>query len=173
MYDTIFSFLNRFYKKSTLFKAMFNISPMYRRSCGRITYVSEDLHVVKVKIPLSYKNKNYVGSMFGGSLFSATDPIYMIQLIHILGKDYVVWDKSTEIRFKRPVYSNAFVTFEFSSEEIVEIIEKVNNEKEIDWVKNLKITNGEETIFTELNKTIYISTKKYYKEKRASKNKSN
>lgn len=170
MYDSIFSFLNRFFKKATLFKTMFNISPMYRRSCGRITYVSEDLHVVKVKIPLSYKNKNYVGSMFGGSLFSATDPIYMIQLIHILGKEYVVWDKSTEIRFKKPVYSNAFVTFEFSSEEIAKIIEKVNNEKEIDWLKSLKITNGEETIFTELNKTIYISTKVYYKDKRAKKN---
>ncbi|WP_235270985.1 PaaI family thioesterase [Flavobacterium sp. 316] len=91
---------------------MFNISPMYRRSCGKIFFVSDDLHVVKIKIPLTYKNKNYVGSMFGGSLFSATDPIYMIQLMQILGKEYVVWDKSTEIRFKRPVYANAFVTLQ-------------------------------------------------------------
>ena len=170
MYDAIFSFLNCFFKKATLFKTMFNISPMYRRSCGRITYVSDDLHVVKVKIPLSYKNKNYVGSMFGGSLFSATDPIYMIQLMQILGKEYVVWDKSTEIRFKRPAYSHAHVTFKFDSNEIAEIIEKVTQEKEVDWVKNLKITNGKETVFTELNKTIYISTKSYYKEKRAKKN---
>ncbi|WP_243754678.1 DUF4442 domain-containing protein [Flavobacterium jejuense] len=148
---------------------MFNISPMYRRSCGRITFVSDDLHVVKVKIPLSYRNKNYVGSMFGGSLFSATDPIYMIQLMQILGKEYVVWDKSTKIRFKRPAYNNAHVTFEFNKGEITEIIEKVKQEKEVDWVKNLKITNGKEVVFTELNKTIYISTKEYYKEKRAKK----
>lgn len=169
MYDSIFSFLNRFFKKATLFKTMFNISPMYRRSCGRITYVSEDLHVVKVRIPLSYKNKNYVGSIFGGSLFAATDPIYMIQLMQILGKQYVVWDKSTEIRFKRPAYSHAYVTFEFKTDEIVEIIEKVNQEKEVDWTKNLKITDGDATVFTELNKTIYISTKSFYKEKRAKK----
>ena len=142
---------------------------MYRRSCGKITFVSDDLHVVKVKIPLTYKNKNYVGSMFGGSLFAATDPIYMIQLMQILGKEYVVWDKATEIRFKKPAYSHAFVTFEFNSEEIEQIIEKVKHEKEVDWVKNLKITNGKETIFTELNKTIYISSKQYYKEKRSKK----
>ena len=170
MYDSIFSFLNRFFKKATLFKIMFNVSPMYRRSCGRITHVSDDLHVVQVKIPLSYKNKNYVGSMFGGSLFSATDPIYMIQLMQILGKEYVVWDKSTEIRFKRPAYTHAYVTFEFNTNEITEIIEKVKQEKEIDWVKNLKITDGKDTVFTELNKTIYISTKINYKEKRAKKN---
>ena len=169
MYDKLFTFLNRFFNKSTLFKTMFNISPMYRRSCGKITFVSDDLHVVKVKIPLTYKNKNYVGSMFGGSLFAATDPIYMIQLMQILGKEYVVWDKATEIRFKKPAYSHAFVTFEFNSEEIEQIIEKVKHEKEVDWVKNLKITNGKETIFTELNKTIYISSKQYYKEKRSKK----
>ena len=111
MYDALFQFLNRFFKKATLFKTLFNLSPMYRRSCGKILTVSEDLHHVKVVIRLSYKNKNYVGSMFGGSLFAATDPIYMIQLMQILGKEYVVWDKATEIKFKRPVYQNAFVRF--------------------------------------------------------------
>ncbi|NJM80273.1 MAG: DUF4442 domain-containing protein [Flavobacterium sp.] len=167
MYDSIFNFLNRFFKKATLFKIMFNISPMYRRTCGKITFVSSDLHVVKIKIPLTYKNKNYVGSMFGGSLFSATDPIYMIQLMQILGKEYVVWDKSTEIKFKRPAYKNAFATFEFSTKEIATIIANVDEKKEIDMVKKLYITDGKETVFTELDKTIYISTKENYKAKRA------
>jgi acyl-coenzyme A thioesterase PaaI-like protein len=148
---------------------MFNISPMYRRSCGKLFFVSDDLYVVKVKIPLNYKNRNYVGSMFGGSLFSATDPIYMIQLMNILGSDYVVWDKSTDIRFRRPAYKNAFVTFEFTKEEIEKIIERVKVENAIDIVKQLYITDGKETVFTELDKTIYISTKKYYKERRAKK----
>ena len=75
---------------SAIFKHGFNISPMYRRTTARIIYISEDLKEVKIKIPLSYKNKNYVGAIFGGSMFSATDPIYMIQLMQILGEDYVV-----------------------------------------------------------------------------------
>ena len=40
--------------------------------------------------------------MFGGSIYGALDPIYMVQLINILGKDYVVWDKAAVIRFKKP-----------------------------------------------------------------------
>ncbi|VXB54799.1 conserved hypothetical protein [Flavobacterium sp. 9AF] len=167
MYDSIFQFLNRFFKKATLFKTMFNVSPMYRRSCGRITHVSDDLHIVKIKIKLSYKNKNYVGSMFGGSLFAATDPIYMIQLMQILGKDYVVWDKTTEIKFKRPAYQNAFATFNFTSDEIHQIKKDVKKENEINCVKQLHITDKKGKIFTEVNKTIYISSKAYYKEKKA------
>lgn len=58
--------------------------------------------MVKVRIKLSYKNSNYVGSIFGGSLLSATDPILMVQLINILGNKHVVWDKAAAIKFKRP-----------------------------------------------------------------------
>jgi len=166
MYDKLFVFFSKFFKKATIFKAMFNLSPMYRRSCGRLIAVSDNLYQVKVKIPLTYRNRNYVGSMFGGSLFSATDPIYMIQLMQILGKDYVVWDKSTEIRFKRPAYETAFVTFEFSKEEIETIINRVEGEQEVNYIKNLLITNKEGVVFTELNKTLYISSKTYYKSKR-------
>ncbi len=52
MYETLFTFLNRYFKKATLFKVGFNLSPMYKRSCGKIIFASEDLHVVKIKIPL-------------------------------------------------------------------------------------------------------------------------
>jgi hypothetical protein len=165
MYDKIFVVLNQFVDKSTLFKVLFNWSPMYRRSCGKIIHVSKDLHTVRIKIPLSYKNKNYVGSIFGGSLFSATDPIYMIQLMQILGKDYVVWDKSSVIRFRKPAFSMAYADFHFTSDEIAEIQQKVAEENEVHYVKKLMITNANQEVFTELEKTIYISSKAHYKQK--------
>lgn len=171
MYDKIFVFLNRFFKKSTLFKTMFNLSPMYKRSCGKIIFVSDDLLLVKIKIPLTYKNRNYVGSMFGGSLFSATDPIYMIQLMYVLGNEYVVWDKSSDIRFKKPAYENAYVTFEFTLEEIELIRKRVEVEQEVNYIKNLLITNNEGVVYTELNKTLYISSKEHYKNKKNLRNK--
>jgi hypothetical protein len=172
MYDKIFVFLNKFFKKSTLFKTMFNLSPMYKRSCGKITFVSDDLFLVKVKIKLSYKNRNYVGSMFGGSLFSATDPIYMIQLMYILGKGYIVWDKSSEIRFKKPAYENAYVVFKFSKDEIDTIVKEIALNQEFNYSKNLVITDKNGVVFTDLTKTLYISTKAHYKIKKSLKNQS-
>ncbi|MFV0248973.1 MAG: PaaI family thioesterase [Tenacibaculum sp.] len=140
---------------------------MYSRTTGRISYVSEDLLQVKVKIPLSYKNKNYVGSIFGGSLFGATDPIFMIQLINVLGSKYVVWDKETQIKFKRPVYQNAYAHFIFTQQEIVQIKENVAQNQEINLVKEVKITDKDASlIFVEVIKTIYIADKMYYKNKR-------
>ena len=50
--------------------------------------------------------------MFGGSMFSAMDPLAMVALIHSLGEDYVVWDKSASIQYKRPANQHAKFTFE-------------------------------------------------------------
>lgn len=170
MYATISNFLKKYLKQSTIFKYGFNISPMYRRSTGKINYVSEDLLKAQVKIPITYKNKNYVGSIFGGSLFSATDPVFMIQLMNILGNDYVVWDKEASIKFKIPVKQDAYVDFIFSENEIKQIKEQVKNEQEIDLIKEIKITNKDESVvFAEVSKTIYIADKTYYKNKRKKK----
>ncbi|PKH51637.1 DUF4442 domain-containing protein [Tenacibaculum sp. Bg11-29] len=170
MYAAISKVLNKFLKQHVIFKYGFNISPMYRRSTGKIIKVSDDLLNVKVKISISYKNKNYVGSIFGGSLFSATDPIFMIQLMNVLGNDYVVWDKSASIKFKRPAKENSYVDFIFTKDEIQKIKERVVREKEIDLIKNIKITNKEaSTVYAEVSKTIYIADKIYYKDKRKKK----
>src|SRR3954467_6939617 len=80
----------------------FNFFPAYRGTGGRITYLADDYHEVHVKLPLSWRTRNYVGTIFGGSLYGAVDPVYMIMLIKILGSDYIVWDKAATIRFKRP-----------------------------------------------------------------------
>ena len=166
MYATISKILQKFMSKSSIYKYGFNLSPMYRRSTGRIYEVSDDLLTVKVKLKLSYKNSNYVGSIFGGSLFSATDPIFMIQLMNILDSNYVVWDKAATIKFKKPARENCFVNFVFSKEEIEKIKIDVKAKNEIDLIKNIKITNKDETIvFAEVSKTIYVADKSFYKEK--------
>src|SRR5689334_18498320 len=68
----------------------------------RVTRVSEDFRQVDVEMPLRFYNRNYVGTHFGGSLYSMCDPFYMLMLIHILGPEYIVWDKAAAIRFKKP-----------------------------------------------------------------------
>lgn len=154
-------------KESTIFKVGFNLSPMYRRSTARIISVTDDLHTVKIRIPLSYKNRNYVGSIFGGSLFASVDPIPMIQLMHILKDNYIVWDKSAHIQFKRPAREAMYASFEFTAAEIENIIQKVKENKEIEHPKVTFITNKNgDTIFCEVTKTIYIADKTFFKNKR-------
>ena len=157
----------RFISKDKLFKYGFNLTPMYRRSTGRVIQVSKDLMNVRIKIRLNYKNRNYVNSIFGGSMFSAVDPIPMVQLMNIIGDDYVVWDKSAEVYFKRPAREHLYADFSISSEELDTIKERVVQENEIEFPKKTLLTNKSGTVvYCEVIKKLYIANKAFYKEKR-------
>ena len=144
---------------------------MYRRSTARIVSISEDLLNVTIKLPISYKNKNYVNSIFGGSMFAAVDPIPMIQLMHLLGDDFVVWDKSAEIYFKKPARENLYADFIYSTIEVEDILRRVTNENEIEITKITQLTNQDRSIvYCEVRKTIYIAEKAFFKEKKRLKN---
>jgi len=167
VYQKIAKIGGKIFAQKTLFKYGFNLSPMYRRSTAKVIFVSDDLFNVKIKLPLNYKNKNYVNSIFGGSMFSAVDPIPMVQLINIIGDDYVVWDKSAEIFFKKPAKENLYASFSYTKEEIEEIKQKVSRENEIEITKTTKLVDYDATTtYCEVIKTIYIADKKYYKQKR-------
>ncbi|WAC01165.1 DUF4442 domain-containing protein [Lacinutrix neustonica] len=165
MYRVVTNVLKRFLKASTIYKYGFNWSPMYRRSTAKLIEVSDDLHYVKIQLKLSWKNRNYAGSLFGGSMLAATDPIYMIQLIQILGNDYVVWDKAVTAKYKRPGKGVLFGEFVFSSLEITNIKQKVAKDHEVDLIKTMSLINEKAEVIAEFSKTIYIAEKTFYKEK--------
>ncbi|WP_416865949.1 MAG: DUF4442 domain-containing protein [Imperialibacter sp.] len=167
IYQTIAKIGSKYIGKPKLFKYGFNLSPMYRRSTAKIIYVSKDLLEIKIKLAISYKNRNYVNSIFGGSMFAAVDPIPMVQLMNLLGDDFVVWDKSAQIFFKRPARENIYADFTYSLEEVDDIKSKVGLQNEIEIVKTTSLTNRDKSIvYCEVKKTIYVADKAYFKEKR-------
>lgn len=165
MYRVATKFLNRFFKTSTIYKYGFNWSPMYRRTTAKLIEVSDDLHKVVISLNLNWKNRNYAGSIFGGSMLAATDPIYMIQLIEILGENYVVWDKSVEARYRKPAKSRIFGEFIFTPQEIENIKQEVAHKNEIDILKTMHLLDAKQNKIATFNKTLYIADKAFYKQK--------
>lgn len=165
MYKVASNFLNRFFKTSTIYKYGFNWSPMYRRTTAKIIEVSDDLHKIVISLNLNWKNRNYAGSIFGGSMLAATDPIFMIQLIQILGDDYVVWDKSVEARYIKPAKSRIFGEFIFTPKEIADIKQEVTAKNEIVIVKTMHLVDAKQNKIATFNKTLYIANKGFYKQK--------
>src|SRR5947209_5551249 len=121
----------------------FNLFPAYRGTGGRIAYIAEDFREVRVEIPLSWRTRNYVGTIFGGSLYGAVDPIYMIQLIRILGKDYIVWDKAASIRFKKPGRSRLHARFLLTEEELAAIRSLAETQSSVDRIYNIDLVDSE------------------------------
>ena len=167
-YQSLAEFAAKYFSKHWLFKHGFNLSPMYRRTTGKVVSVSKDLLHVRVKLPINYKNRNYVGSIFGGSMFSAVDPMPMVQLINLLGNDYVVWDKSAEIFFKIPAREDLYADFHFSLDEVADIKRQVDELGELEIVKSAELTDlGKSRVYCEVRKRLYIATKAHFKAKRA------
>ena len=167
MYKVATEFLTRFIKPANIYKYGFNWSPMYRRTTAKLVEVSDDLHYVKIRLKLNWKNRNYAGSIFGGSMLSATDPIYMIQLIQILGNDYVVWDKAVTAKYKRPGKGTIYGEFVFTPEEITDIKQQVKTKQQFDLEKTMQLVNAKAEVVAEFSKTIYVAEKAYYKQKLA------
>lgn len=146
-------------------KFFFNISPMYRRTGGRIVTASENLDYVKIKLKLNYKTRNYVGTMYGGHMYSCVDGIYMVQLINLLGKSYVVWDKAATIKFKRPGTSTLFAEFSISEGLLDTIKADVEEQDEIDLRLDVNLVDVHGKVYAEVEKIIYIAKKSFFKEK--------
>ena len=166
-YQMLAKYGPRYVKKSLLFRYGMNWSPMYRRTTGRFVYVSEDLLRADIEIPISYRNRNYVGALFGGSMFAAADPLPMALLVNLLNNDYVVWDKAAAVRFKAPAFEDVVASFAYTQEEVVAIREQVDRDGEMEWLKTVQYTTRDRgTVICEIDKTLYIATKAHYKAKR-------
>lgn len=157
--------------KMRLFRIALNLFPTYRRTGGRATFIAADFSDVHIRLKLGWGTKNYVGTMFGGSMASAADPIYMIQLMRLLGDEYIVWDKSAKIRFKRPGDRTLYIRFLITDELLESIKKRVVTEQEFDIELNADWIDKEGTVYATVGKVLYIASKNFYKEKQRARKK--
>ena len=107
--------------KPKYLKLLLNIYPPYLGAGIFVQHISDDYREVIVSMKLRWYNRNYVGTHFGGSLASMTDPFFMLMLMNILGKEYVVWDQAARIKFIRPGRGRVVARFHLNQAQIDEI----------------------------------------------------
>lgn len=137
----------------------FNFFPATRRTGMKIMYISSDWREIRIKLPFNWKTKNYHRTMFGGSMFGATDPVYLVMLTKILGDNYVVWDKSALIRYKKPAKTNLYATFIVEQREINSILETLTTQQKVDRTYNIDLMDTEGTVYASVEKTLHIKKK--------------
>ena len=125
----------------------------------KLKFMSKDFRNCDVEMPLTFYNKNYMGTQFGGSLYSMTDPWYMLMLIKNLGSDYIVWDKGATIRFKKPGRGRVHAHFEITQEIIDAIKAQVEQTVKMDQHFKVEILDEENVLIAEVEKVVYIRKK--------------
>jgi hypothetical protein len=143
----------------------FNHFPAFRGTGGRITYLATDWRELRLQIPLSRRTRNYVGTIYGGSMYGAIDPIYMMMLIKALGPEYIVWDKRASILFKKPGRSTLYARFHVPEEETTAIREALESARSLDRTYTIDLLDSAGDIHATIEKVIYIRRKERPAEK--------
>jgi acyl-coenzyme A thioesterase PaaI-like protein len=145
--------------ESRVMRWKFNLFPAYRGTGARVTFISGDFRELRVKLPLSLRSRNAVGTIFGGSMYGAVDPVYMIMLMRNLGRDFVVWDKAATIRFLKPGRTTLFATFRLDDAELDAIRAATASGEPVNRTYNVELVDAEETVHASVDKIIYVRKK--------------
>jgi hypothetical protein len=137
----------------------FNLFPAYRGTGGRVTYIACDYREVRVAIPLSLRTRNLVGTIYGGSMYGAVDPMYMIMLMRLLGREYVVWDKAASIRFRKPGRNTLHATFRIDDQELDAIRAATAAGEPVDRTYNVQLVDADGVVHASIEKVIYVRRK--------------
>ena len=144
---------------STLFRWMFSIYPPFFFTGIKLHSLDKDFRQLTVKMRLRWYNRNYVGTHFGGSLFSMTDPWYMLMLMQVLGKEYVVWDKSGFIEFIKPGTGTVTCKYIITDEMLADIKEKTKNGDKYLPEFPVEVIDEQGDVVVRVNKGLYIRRK--------------
>ena len=137
----------------------FNLFPAYRRTGARITYMAGDFREVRIKLPLNWKTRNYVGTLFGGSMFGAVDGVHMVMLMKLLGPGYSVWDRGSSIRFERPGRTTLYTRITIDEQEIESIRAELAHSQKLDHGFQVQWTDDAGKLHASIEKTIHVRRK--------------
>jgi acyl-coenzyme A thioesterase PaaI-like protein len=142
-----------------LFRLIMNSWPPYLGAAIAVEEISRDWRTIRVAMKLRWYNRNYVNSHFGGSLFSMTDPFYMLMLMRNLGRDFVVWDLAARINFIRPGRGKVTAIFTLTPARLNEIRGKAEAGEKVTEIFWVDVVDGRGERVAAVKKTLYIKRK--------------
>ncbi|WP_420148882.1 DUF4442 domain-containing protein [Spirosoma sp.] len=158
--------------QSWRFRTLLNWYPMFFGTGGHILFWSGDWREVHVRLRRSIWTYNYVGTIFGGSMFSATDPFYMVMLLKVLGNRYVVWDKSASIRCRKPGRQTLYARFELTDEQLETIRQDVATNGQTERTFTVQWIDKEGIVYAEIERLCYVADKQHYEARKTDRQRS-
>ena len=134
-----------------------NIWPPLFGAGIRVHWMSD--RAVDVEMKLRFWNRNYVGTHYGGSLYSMADPFYMLMLMENLGRDYIVWDKAASIRFRKPGKGRVKAEFRLTDAQLNDIREKLKLQEKYEPTFVVEVKDEAGDVVAEVQKVLHVRRK--------------
>ena len=145
-------------KKSSLLKLYNFWPPLLGASIG-VKEISDDFRHAVITLKERPWNRNPNGTHYGGSIYSMTDPFYMMMLMENLGRDYILWDKTADIRFKKPGKGTLTAEFNLSAERIAEIKHQADTQYKVEPKFLVEVKDESGDVVAEVDKLLYVRRK--------------
>ena len=136
-----------------------NVWPPFAGAGIQVRHIGADWRTATVVLRHLPWTRNYVGTAYGGSLFSMADPFFMILTLRSLGPGYVVWDKAGEIDYVSPGRGTVTAHFEVTDADLDEIRAEVEARgKALKWY-SVDLVADDGTVVARVRKQVYVRRK--------------
>ena len=140
----------------------FNLFPAFWGTGAKVTYIAEDMRTIRIKLPLNFRTRNIHGTLFGGAMYAAIDPIYPILIKVGLGSGYIIWDKAGAIRYRKPGRSALFAECSMSDQDLATLKARLETESSVDVDREIELADAAGVVHAVVQKTIYVARKDVY-----------
>lgn len=136
-----------------------NLWPPFLAASIRIEEVSPDFRDVRVRLTRRPWSTNYVGTLYGASMYSMTDPFWMMMLQRTLGPEFAVWDTRGEIDHLRPGREDVTARFHLDEATLDEVrAATAGNAKHLRWFE-VDLVQDDGTVVARVRKQVYVRRK--------------
>lgn len=143
-----------------MLRTVLNLWPPFVGAGIRVRHIAPDFRSATVDLTLRWFNRNYVGTHFGGSMYAMTDPFLMVMLLHALGSEYRVWDKSASIDYVAPGRGRVWARFDLLDTDLAQIRRMAESGDKHLHVFNVEVKDDEGMVVARVEKVIYIRRKR-------------
>ncbi|HUF20838.1 MAG TPA: DUF4442 domain-containing protein [Burkholderiales bacterium] len=143
-------------------RQIFNFYPAFWGTGAKVDYIAEDLRAIRIRLPLTFRTRNIHGTIFGGAMYAATDPLYALLIKAGLGRGYIVWDKQASIRYRKPGKTTLYAECRVTDAELDELRQRLENEPSVDVTREIALVDAQGVVHSVIEKTVFVSKKDAY-----------
>ena len=125
----------------------------------KIEHVAKDYSSLRFSLPLRWYSKNTHGTMFGGFICAAADPVAAILCGRIF-RDAITWTKHQFVDFIKPGKGRLHATVKITEDDIKAINDALSTKGKIIYEFEFNFYDAHEVLVAKVRNGVYLRAKK-------------